>query len=198
MNIRVDQLLHGYRRGHEQLAGSTRLAAKDAELVARLSDLSGTPTGSATFTPYLTAYPLPGNTHFAVAKTWSDVHASRAGCVLTHTLLVPMHSWRTINDPQGLAALHREPQGSDDTAWYLNPIEWNATERRTNKRFPPIPVEQTHQFVLLFFARGKRPVVWFDHPTAEHAAWRILCAVVASSPCAIFRLYALSSAPNAR
>lgn len=64
---KIEQLVHGYRRGHELLAGSVRLPARDAELVTRLSDLSGSLSGAPEFDSYLTVYPLPSGTYFAVA-----------------------------------------------------------------------------------------------------------------------------------
>ncbi|XUJ36588.1 hypothetical protein ACQ5SK_18540 [Bradyrhizobium japonicum] len=53
----IHQLLHGYRNGHELLAGSVKLPPGDAELVARLSDLSGTLQSDVRFQPYVTIYP---------------------------------------------------------------------------------------------------------------------------------------------
>src|SRR5947207_14743215 len=90
---KVEQLLHGYRRGHEQLGGSISLRVEDAELITRLSDLSGSLSGAPSFSSYLTVYPLPSATYFAVAKTRPDVDDPRAGCVLTLMLLVLASSW---------------------------------------------------------------------------------------------------------
>jgi len=97
--IDVHQLLHGYRRGHQLLAGSTRLKHKDADIVARLSDLSGSLSKEAEFRPYLTAYPLPRSDFYALAKTCLDNNALRAGCVVTHTLLIPIQSWSNSRSP---------------------------------------------------------------------------------------------------
>ena len=91
--LHVHQLLHGYKNGHELLAGSVKLAQSDAELVARLSDLSGTLQNDIHFYPYLSVYPLPSENYYAIARTWLDNDAPRSGCVLTHTLLVRMGDW---------------------------------------------------------------------------------------------------------
>jgi hypothetical protein len=174
LSTRIDQLLHGYRRGHEQLAGSMKLPAKDAELVARLSDLSGTPTGPEVFSPYFTAYPLPSGSHFAVAKTWPDLHATRSGCVLTHTLLVPLGHWRIVQEPRELASLYRLPVGRDEDDAYEKPLVWPPNPKPTADDPQPVSIESSAKFVQLYFARGKRPIVWFEHPKAEDAFWRIL------------------------
>src|SRR4051812_25317672 len=95
----IHQALHGYRRGHEQLAGSIRLPPHAADLVTRLSDLSGSVASGWEFGNYITAYPVEGVPYFALARTWEDRNAARAGCVLTHTLLVPIEAWMVAPDP---------------------------------------------------------------------------------------------------
>ena len=109
MNDQIQQMVHGYRRGHEQLAASAQLDAADSELVTRISDLSGSLSGAPEFLSYLTCYPLPSRRFFAVARTWPDHEASRSGCVLTHTLLVPAKEWSLMHDPQSLSSLFVEP-----------------------------------------------------------------------------------------
>src|SRR5690349_724634 len=99
MKTRVDQLLHGYQFGHQLLAGSIKLDAQTAELIAQLSDLSGSISSESNVQPYLTCYPLFEQNRFAIAKTWLDTDAPRAGCVLTHTLLIPMEVWTTCGSP---------------------------------------------------------------------------------------------------
>ena len=113
---KIHQLLHGYRRGHELLVGSIRLPAVDGDLVTRLSDLSGTLSGDAKFSSYLTAYPLPSGTFYALARTWPDKTAPREGCVLTHTLLIPTLSWASSDDPFqfGVLLTLKEPRLFDE------------------------------------------------------------------------------------
>src|SRR5437868_6855758 len=105
----IHQLLHGYRRGHQLLASSMNLPIGLSELVTRLSDLSGLLMGDAEFEPYLTSYPLPGSDFYALAKTWPDHQASRSGCVLTHTLLIPQETWASASDPRAFAHLLKAP-----------------------------------------------------------------------------------------
>lgn len=103
--VLVHQLLHGYRRGHRLLAGSIDPDHNTADLVARLSDLSGSLISDAEFQPYLTGYPLPSAEFYALARTWPDDSARRAGCVLTHTLLIPIERWGKTLNPYGFAKL---------------------------------------------------------------------------------------------
>lgn len=172
MSTRIDQLLHGYRRGHERLAGSMRLPARDTDLVTRLSDLSGTLAGAQDFVPYLTIYPLPSRSHIAVAKTWPDTDAARAGCVLTHTLLVPVEAWRTSTHPSDVAALFRSPVGRQEEASYSAELNWPSDASAAR----PVPLSRTTVdknvgFVRRYFVEGKKPVVWFGHPDPNTTLW---------------------------
>lgn len=154
----VQQLLHGYRNGHELLAGSVKLPAADAELVARLSDLSGTLQSDVRFEPYLTIYPLPSGTHYAIAKTWLDKDAPRSGCVLTRTALVGMADWQAgdVRLPEILDAL--SPPSRDDRSLIQHPLEIETSS------FPlyqvPTPPVEIEVFVAKYFGEGIRPIVW--------------------------------------
>lgn len=171
----LEQLLHGYRRGHEQLAGSVKLAARDSDLITRLSDLSGSLLGSPTFAPYLTAYPLPSGTYFALAKTWPDEDAGRAGCVLTHTLLVPMNAWATLPEPSILdPMLSLAPSrlsGAYDSAI---PIPIPAGIHPKQGALGSSDQGDLVTFVHRYFGEGTRPVVWFGQRRPEDVLWRLL------------------------
>lgn len=173
MSLKVGQLLHGYRRGHERLGGSMRLPTRDADLIARLSDLSGTLAGTQEFKPYVTVYPLPSRTHMAVAKTWPDASAARAGCVLTHTLLVPVKVWKMSRRLSSIATLFRQPVGSRDEAAYSGELDWHM-DVGLEPQTLPTPFLMNLGFVQRYFAEGKRPIVWFSHPDAEMTLWLLL------------------------
>jgi hypothetical protein len=165
--LRVHQLLHGYKNGHELLAGSVKLSEKDSELVARLSDLSGTLQTSSQFYPYLTVYPLPSRGHYAIARTWLDEDAPRSGCVLTHTILVSTADWNSdaVHIVDIEACLSRPIRAQTDR--YMTPLIVEMSERKL-----PIvqstPVAEIEGFVAKYFGEGMRPVVWFrDSDPAE-------------------------------
>ena len=173
--ICVHQLLHGYRRGHERLAASTSLSSADEELVTRLSDLSGTLTDESRFTPYLTIYPLPSGDYYAVAKTWLDHDAPRAGCVLTHTLLVPMPGWSSLFEPADVAGLLSVPVGSD-RARYEKELTLLPSSRAIRSPSSSVIAESATHFVSLFFEQGVRPIVWFGEADPEAILWRLVRA----------------------
>jgi hypothetical protein len=168
----VHQQVHGYRHGHEMLTSSIRLELDDRETITRLSDLSGSAAGAKMFEPYLTAYPLPSNEYFALAKTWPDSLAKRSGCVLTHTLLVPLESWKKASAISSLKKYFRLPDASnlDEFAKPIGSISWAVPhEQPLNAAFPDHGLE----FVSRFFVDGIRPVVWFDERDADNVFWRI-------------------------
>jgi len=83
----VQQCLFGYRNGHRRLASSIELAPDDERLLLRLTDLSG-PRLVSGFENYLSGYPLPSQSFYALAMTWYARELERPGCVWTHVLLV--------------------------------------------------------------------------------------------------------------
>lgn len=170
---KVEQLLHGYHRGHEQLAASVKLPDRDAELVTRLSDLSGSLSGAPPFASYLTVYPLPSGRYFALGKTWPDPDAARAGCVLTHTLLVPVPTWVTLAEPRVLDGLFTlSPSRST--------LEYSSSIAIPVRSAPEAPALRNNDqnvlltFVHRYFGEGKRPVVWFGQVRPEEVLWLLL------------------------
>ena len=105
----IHQQLHGYRNGHQLLETSVRLDEKDQDLIDYLSDISGPLRPSERFDTYISAYPLPSQKYYALARTEQDLNAPRAGCVITKTLLVPMDFWANEAQPGGLAVLLQGP-----------------------------------------------------------------------------------------
>jgi GTPase-associated protein 1, N-terminal domain type 1 len=184
--LHVHQLLHGYKNGHELLAGSVKLPQKDAELVARLSDLSGTLQSGIHLYPYLSVYPLPSGNYYAIARTWLDNDAPRSGCVLTHTLLVRMENWTDgsigIDD---MVDNLRMPARSE-AAQYRGPI---TIEPRSVQLLPSADAapSELEEFVGKYFSEGIRPIVWFrdNDPSKLLIAvmlrlWPALCAKFAA------------------
>ena len=174
MAIQVHQLLHGYRSGHGQIAASVRLPERDSELVARLSDLSGSLSSGLQLDSYLTVYPLPSRNFFAVARTWPDPEAPRAGCVLTHTLLFPVDVWSAHKNVRSVNSLFRNPRSAPDhnfTQALALAHRSPASDEITDLNIDP---SASRHFVSRYFGKGIRPVVWFttDHP--DEILWRLL------------------------
>jgi len=170
----IHQFVHGYRRGHEQLAASTRLPAEAADLVTRLSDLSGSLTDETQFAPYITAFPIPGGNFYALARTWRDENAPRAGCVITHTVLIPMAAWKSSSIPQGFLALLAVRPNLEDLGKYGTPIQFEPKPIDCAVPLHSPKEEIAIEFVAKFFCQGLRPLVWFDEENPEDAFWLIL------------------------
>lgn len=165
----IDQQLHGYQHGHELLSGTVRLPARDQDLVDRLSDLAGPLTPGEKFAPYLTCYPLPSGSHYVLARTWQDREASRAGCVRTRSLLIPMADWLSSADPATLSAVVTEV----GPTLPCKRLSVSASESR------PLPAVDGAGIELLeaLFLEDAPAVAVFGAITSETIALRILTAV---------------------
>jgi len=171
--VTVHQVLHGYRRGHELLAGSVRLPSSASDLVMRLSDLSGSVASGWEFTSYVTGYPLDGAPYFAIARTWEDKKAARAGCVLTHTLLIPIEVWKTTPDPREFAILFADEKDLRDEDRFKKPLHFELT-RSTTPHSVSLPRGVTLDFVRKYYGEGQRPLIWIDCPVPEDTVWAII------------------------
>jgi hypothetical protein len=169
MAVRIEQQCHGYKSGHQLLAASTRLPRDDQDVVDRLSDVSGPLRPAETFDPYLTAYPLPSGIFYVVARTWQDLKAPRAGCVLTRSLLVPMAVWEAIEFPASLIEL-------------LTPVD-RQENAVASIEFDPHPVQLSKvasktaiALVEALFLESRKPIVLFDEIESTLIAERLLSA----------------------
>lgn len=171
--FQVHQLLHGYRSGHGQIAASIRLTARDSELITRLSDLSGSLSSGLQLDPYLTVYPLPSRRFFAVARTWPDPDALRAGCVITHTLLIPIDYWATFNNVRLVSTLFRNPRLAPEHNFgepFDLPIKTDPLPPENGK----LDLVASRTFVSRYFGKGLRPIVWLNADQPEEYLWRLL------------------------
>ena len=168
---RIDQQLHGYRSGHQLLAASFRLPREDQDTVDRLSDMSGPLRPGEIFIPYLTMYPLPSGSHYVVARTWQDLNAPRAGCVLSRSLLVPSSAWEQLDNLASLASLLKPVEAGEKAA----PLEFP----RTGLTLPSVGDPRTIELIEAVFLENREPIVVFDVPQseAEPIALRLLTAL---------------------
>lgn len=167
-SVRIHHLFHGYRRGHERISGSILLSAEDADTVTRLSDLSGTLPSGLNFHSYLTLYPLPSGTFYAVALTKPDSDAPRPGCVLTHTLLFQMNEWIGFSNPRNLLPLFFSVGPSEA----LSPVLLST--RSEIAEAPHLNGSSEEDFVFRYFGEGIRPIVWFGDDDAQDKLLRLL------------------------
>jgi hypothetical protein len=170
MKALIEQQVHGYRNGHQLLSTTLNLPRQDQDTVDRLSDMAGPLRPGEVFSSYLAAYPLPSRSHFVFARTWQDLEASRAGCVLTRSLLVPMSIWENLNTLDELIAL-------------LTPVELEGKRKLTEPVKPgsdPLPVvfdQRTVELVEAMFLENRQPIVFFESQEAEAITKRVLLAL---------------------
>ena len=171
VEIQIHHQQHGYKNGHQLLASSTKLSRADQDVVDRLSDLAGSLRPGETFAPYLTGYPLPSRKYYILARTWQDHDAPRSGCVLTHSLLVPMEVWEGAPCIPSLVALLR-PVGRLIEDKTLAPL----TLPVLRESLPPVGDLRVSELVEALFLENRQPIVMFDVPEAEIIAERLLTA----------------------
>jgi hypothetical protein len=169
MHVRIEQQSHGYKSGHQLLATSVRLARGDQDVVDRLSDLSGPLRPAETIDPYLTAYPLPSGSFYILARTWQDLKAPRAGCVLTRSLLVPMAVWEVVEFPASLIE-NLIPVDKQETL--VESIEFDPYPIR----LPRIASKRTTALVEALFLEDRKPIVLFDENDSTLISERLLSA----------------------
>lgn len=108
--MKVQQLLHGYNQGHNLLAGSIVIASSvDMDRMMALSDWSEFENPIDADSSYITAYPLPDSSYYAVAKTWYASEMKRPGCIWTHTLLLGINDLENGFDIRMLMSLFKRP-----------------------------------------------------------------------------------------
>ena len=118
----IEQTLHGYNMGHGLLASSLpNLAPEDQSLLFKLSDWTGFHVLNADEEDcYLTAYPIPSKNYYAIAKTWYADEMERAGCVWTHTLLIPIDDISQDFDFRTIIGLFRRPENNNFSNYNLS------------------------------------------------------------------------------
>lgn len=148
----LSQALHGYDSGHRLLASSGDLDDQELALLDRMSDLSGYLPPGLEFAQYHTGFPC--GRFYALATTWPDSTAPRAGAVLTHTLLVPDEIEGF--DLGSLAAVARQPADASDRTAYKSLVPL------TELAGPPPALSEAKRRALaaLYFAQTERPILW--------------------------------------
>ena len=171
-DLTIHQLVHGYEHGHSLLAASTELERDDLDLIGRLSDLSGALGPDLGLCSYLSFYPLPSKRFFAVARTWPDESASRSGCVLTQTILIPADIWATDDSPNRFASAFRVP-ARGTLGDYSVPAK--SVMAASSRVISSEPLGEC--FIQRYFGEGLAPIVWLGAKNPESAAWCVIQAL---------------------
>ena len=146
--------IHKYRNGHQLIAGSAQLDRLDQDTVDRLSDISGQLRPGELFEPYYTCYPLPTKKYFIVAKTWQDLTAPRAGCVLTKSVIISMETWANSNATANIF------RGLENTEFDLNFPAINLESEAVS--YPPVINAPLDELVEALFLEQRKPILVFD------------------------------------
>lgn len=170
--IVVECQIHGYRQGHQLLAGSVQLSREDQAVVDRLSDVAGPLRPREKFAPYLTGYPLPSGDYYVLARTWLDLTVTRAGCVRTMSVIIPTAQFATaesLSPYLDLLKLDRLPEDGD--------AKRVAIEPAAAELLPPVPDFEGNELLEALFLEAPQPVVVFDAPLPELVTTRLLTAL---------------------
>ena len=126
--IEIQQMLHGYKLGHNYVQGSILLpSSHDMDKIATLSDWSEFVDKDGE-RDYITAYPLPESPYYVIAKSWYADEMRRPGCVWTHSLLIQRNDLGKITDYCQLLALFKRPVvNEEDFSDYSKSIVLNET-----------------------------------------------------------------------
>lgn len=170
--MKLAQALHGYDQGHGLLDSSGDVNRDERRVLDYLSDLSGYMPAGTMFDVYHTGYPC--GRYYAFAATWYDHAASRPGCCLTHTLLIPRVEIGEVADLFALGHLHRKPASAKDIEPYQGTLE---TERPTAPP-PMLPVSEMRTLAVLLFGTPSRETTLWEatEPTTDvaRARWGLL------------------------
>lgn len=165
--------IHGYRKGHQLIASSVSLTKDDQAVVDRLSDIAGPLRPREQFAPYLSAYPLPSGAYYVVARTWQDLTVSRAGCVLTKSVLINAQTW-ALNFPLSsvLKALNLASLPTE-----MDAVSVELQEQQAEEVIPAVTDFSANELLEALFLEDAKPVVVFDAPHPELIAARLLTAL---------------------
>lgn len=104
----IEQVLHGYKDGHNLLASSIDISIQDRRIMRINSDMSGNMSISGV-REYIKGYPLKESGKYAFAKTWYADEMDRPGCVWTHTILISYNDILDVSDVESLLSLFKRP-----------------------------------------------------------------------------------------
>lgn len=127
--INFDQCVHGYDHGHKMLSSSSQLPKETLNMLLKMSDASISGFG-ASFSPYITGYPLTEIGAYALSKTWPAPELERPGCVWTQTIIIDFSDLAQIMNMSILLELFEKPSRDN-----LNNFSRSITFDNSQTRF---------------------------------------------------------------
>jgi|SynMetStandDraft_2_1070026.scaffolds.fasta_scaffold00035_90 hypothetical protein len=106
--LQIEQIVHGYDRGHRELAASVALDEESRATMLVMSDLIVDQVLDGDRS-YLACYPLRNAAMHVLARTWPAGPNYRPGSVWTHSLLLNYQALAQFTDLVSLASYLRRP-----------------------------------------------------------------------------------------
>lgn len=157
--------IHKYKNGHQLVASTTELGRSDQDTIDRLSDISGQLRPGEVFAPYFTCYSVPSEKYFVIARTWQDLSAPRAGCVLTKSIIIEMKDWE--NSPMVYSFFN---------ALLISNFDMNFPNISMDNRMDIIKQEidgPIEELIESLFLEQRKPILIFDCCDEEQIIMRL-------------------------
>lgn len=131
-SLLIDQVLHGYDRGHKELASSIDLDSHSRSTMLVMSD-SMAALEMKEGQSYLVSYPLRSAAKHVLARTWSAGRGYRPGSVWTHSIILDYQALTLISDLMLLRDLFRYPEDGGVDHDFISPIFFRSeTTKKIN------------------------------------------------------------------
>ncbi|KQV53300.1 hypothetical protein ASC95_11160 [Pelomonas sp. Root1217] len=122
------------------------------------------------FSPYISAYPLPSEAFYVLARTWQDLTVARAGCVRTLSLLIPVTGWASAASLRPFFDLLKDA-GLPSSAISVDVVESAPLP------LPPADDFSGKELLEAMFLEDAKPVALFDTADPELVAERLMTAM---------------------
>lgn len=123
-NVIINQALHGYSQGHQQLAMTASLEPEDQSTILSASDISASGL-KIDADGYITGYPLRKSGVYILSKTWLANEMPRPGCVWTHSLIIDFSDLATMQSTKDILSLFKRPLTPLNKNDYSKPIQFD-------------------------------------------------------------------------
>lgn len=161
-SVVIDQVLHGYDRGHKELASSLDLDSQSRSVMLVMSD-SMAALEMKEGQSYLVSYPLRSAAKHVLARTWSAGRGYRPGSVWTHSIILDYQALTLISDLMALRDLFRHPEDGVDHD-FVSPILFHSEttkevdiedDLRAMSALTQIYGESSHSNIVLPYTAGE-------------------------------------------
>jgi hypothetical protein len=103
-----------------------------------------------------------------VARTWQDLTALRAGCVVTKSIFLPLKEWETIEDTDKILSIV-------DVLTTLDGKHWEGGRREADLNIPDFATLE--ELVEALFLERRRPIVTFHSQRQELIVFKLYKAL---------------------